>query len=81
MRKLLSWLNFLIIFNFFILINMNKTNFLDLIPNCIIDPKGKFKYIQILVENNINKESKHVVRGYSRHKFHADNFEDFSSKI
>jgi phosphohistidine phosphatase len=55
---------------------------LDRIQNCIIDSHGIFKYIQIQVkEINDASLSKYVVRGYLKHKFHADNFDDFSKEI
>jgi hypothetical protein len=55
-----------------------KTNILDKIPNCILDPKGVFKYIQIHVKSS--DDQKHVVRGYKKHPYHDDNFQDFASK-
>jgi hypothetical protein len=54
---------------------------LEKIPNVIIDSHGIFKYIQILVTDNFKDESKYVIRGYSKYKFHADNFDDFSQSI
>lgn len=56
-----------------------KSNILDKIPNCKLDANGVFKYIQINVKATFSTESKFVVRGYKKHKFHADNFDDFMS--
>ncbi len=58
----------------------STTNILDRIPNVILDPNGVFKYIQIFVRNTTTNESKHVVRGYNKFKYHADNYADFVSK-
>lgn len=52
---------------------------LEKIPNVIIDSNGIFKYIQIYVRDIFTDESKYVIRGYKKHKFHADNFADFSN--
>jgi len=57
----------------------NTLNILDIIPNVKLDQNGIFKYIQILIKNNYTGESKHVVRGFAKFKYHADNYDDFTS--
>ena len=57
----------------------STSNLLDKIPNVILDPNGVFKYIQIFVRDKSTNESKNVVRGYQKFKFHADNYEFFTS--
>jgi hypothetical protein len=62
-------------------LKMKSSNVLDNIPNCIIDPKGVFKYIQIFVRSKFTDEKKYVVRGFKKYSFHAENFENFKSKF
>jgi hypothetical protein len=59
----------------------NTLNILDKIPSVKLDPNGIFKYIQILIKNKNSGESKHVVRGFGKFKYHADNYDDFTSII
>jgi phosphohistidine phosphatase len=54
-----------------------KSSILDKIPNCILDPEGVFKYIQIYVKQTFSEDSKFVIRGYKKCHFHDDNFQDF----
>ncbi|EZA50839.1 hypothetical protein X777_10472 [Ooceraea biroi] len=44
---------------------------LDKIPDVDIDGHGKFKYILITVEDETNKASKQIVRGYARAQWHG----------
>jgi hypothetical protein len=60
---------------------MNTNNILDKIQNCILDTKGVFKYIQIYVKETYSDKSKYVVRGYKKHPYHDDNFQDFTSML
>ena len=63
-------------------INMKASaSILDKIPNVIIDTHGVFKYIQIFVRSSSTDETKYVVRGYTKYKYHADNYEDFVSNL
>lgn len=56
-----------------------NTSKLSKIKNCLIDPDGIFKYIQIhLVENN-SKDEKVVIRGYKSCNYHPDIFSKFQS--
>ena len=59
--------------------NTSKNKVLDLIPNCIIDQDGIFKYIQIMVKSLSTNEWKHVVRGYRKYDYHAKIYSDFQS--
>ncbi len=58
---------------------MNKI--LNIIPDCIIDKDGVFKYVQILVKSLSTHETKYVVRGYAKYDYHAKNFADFKSTL
>jgi len=58
---------------------MNSASILEKIPNVKIDPNGIFKYIQIYVKNPFSGDSKYVIRGFKKYKFHLDNFNDFQS--
>lgn len=44
---------------------------LDKIPDVIIDPNGVFKYILVYVHDDNSKQSKPIVRGYKKCKFHG----------
>ncbi|XP_057325956.1 14 kDa phosphohistidine phosphatase-like [Microplitis mediator] len=48
---------------------------LDKIPDVIIDPNGVFKYILVYIHDDNTKQSKPIVRGYKKCKFHADIYE------
>ncbi|XP_044595357.1 14 kDa phosphohistidine phosphatase-like [Cotesia glomerata] len=48
---------------------------LDAIPDVNIDPNGVFKYILVYVHDDNTKQSKPIVRGYKKCKFHADIYE------
>ncbi|XP_015605548.1 14 kDa phosphohistidine phosphatase isoform X1 [Cephus cinctus] len=43
---------------------------LDKIPDVDIDANGVFKYVLIMVHDDENKQSKPIVRGYSRASWH-----------
>ena len=64
-----------IIFNVFCYINCKEPD----LKECIIDNNGKFKYIQIKVNNIENQnESKIIIRGTSNNvKYHKDIFTNF----
>ena len=55
----------------FDLVGDRPKTFEDIRP-AIIDPKGIFKYIQIIVKNTKTQETKTIVRGYASCAFHAD---------
>ena len=44
---------------------------LDAIPEVEIDHNGRFKYILIKVTDQVNKVSKHIVRGYDWAEYHG----------
>ncbi|RLU26185.1 hypothetical protein DMN91_002351 [Ooceraea biroi] len=50
---------------------VTMSQLLDKIPDVDIDGHGKFKYILITVEDETNKASKQIVRGYARAQWHA----------
>jgi len=41
---------------------------------------GVFKYVQVNIKDKSSQESKCVIRGYLRHEFHQEDFEDLESK-
>ncbi|GAB1598592.1 14 kDa phosphohistidine phosphatase-like [Argonauta hians] len=46
------------------------------------DKNGRFKYILIKVHDpEKDREFKHIIRGYSRHEYHADIYDDVCPKI
>ncbi|XP_013388841.1 14 kDa phosphohistidine phosphatase [Lingula anatina] len=54
---------------------------LDAVADVDID-QGKFKYILIKVHDpNKDRESKYIVRGYSRAEFHADIYDEVEPSI
>ncbi|KAL0113258.1 hypothetical protein PUN28_012426 [Cardiocondyla obscurior] len=54
---------------------------LDNVLDVDIDGHGKFKYILINVQDNVNKASKKIVRGYARAQWHADIFDEVEEQI
>lgn len=45
------------------------------LPEVDIDSEGRFKYV--LIQLQYKNEQALFVRGYKRHEFHADHFEEF----
>ena len=45
---------------------------LDKIPDVNIDGDGKFKYILVHVHDDVNKQTKYIVRGYARCQWHGE---------
>jgi len=45
---------------------------LNKISDVDIDDNGKFKYILINVQDEVNKANKHIVRGYARAQWHGE---------
>ncbi|XP_011168607.1 14 kDa phosphohistidine phosphatase [Solenopsis invicta] len=54
---------------------------LDNVPDVDIDGHGRFKYILINVQDDKNKASKKIVRGYARAQWHADIFDEVEGQI
>ncbi|XP_019888564.1 14 kDa phosphohistidine phosphatase isoform X2 [Ooceraea biroi] len=60
---------------------VTMSQLLDKIPDVDIDGHGKFKYILITVEDETNKASKQIVRGYARAQWHADIFDEVNEHV
>ncbi|XP_050452499.1 14 kDa phosphohistidine phosphatase-like [Cataglyphis hispanica] len=49
---------------------ITMSHLLDKVLDIDIDGHGRFKYILINVEDDVNKTSKQIVRGYARAQWH-----------
>ncbi|XP_050459389.1 14 kDa phosphohistidine phosphatase-like [Cataglyphis hispanica] len=60
---------------------ITMSHLLDKVLDVDIDGYGRFKYILINVEDDVNKTSKQIVRGYARAQWHADIFDKVDEEI
>ncbi|XP_043275106.1 14 kDa phosphohistidine phosphatase-like [Venturia canescens] len=54
---------------------------LDKITDVDIDANGIFKYILVHVHDDVNKQSKPIVRGYAKCTWHADIYDEIANEI
>ncbi|XP_070154994.1 14 kDa phosphohistidine phosphatase [Polyergus mexicanus] len=60
---------------------ITMSHLLDKVLDVDIDGHGRFKYILINVQDDVNKASKQIVRGYARAQWHADIFDKVDEEI
>ncbi|XP_029659388.1 14 kDa phosphohistidine phosphatase-like [Formica exsecta] len=60
---------------------ITMSHLLDEVLDVDIDGHGRFKYILINVQDDVNKASKQIVRGYARAQWHADIFDKVDEEI
>ncbi|XP_072749302.1 sex-regulated protein janus-A [Anoplolepis gracilipes] len=60
---------------------VTMSDLLDKVLDVDIDGHGRFKYILINVQDDVNKASKQIVRGYARAQWHADIFDKIDEEV